>query len=270
MDYDQGIDYLTEYGYYDEGEGSVQSAVERYQIQHGGLIVDGNLGPKTLRSMNAPRCGCTAQMLRGQGAGLAKWPDRDWLNDPLLYSFERFVRGIAPDRQRQLAKEAVDSWANVCGIMAREVKVGERPDVVISTGSGRKDNFDGPGRTLAWAYVAGSLLKFDESETWGESGNSIHWKNVFAHEWGHIIGLDHSNIESALMAPFYTESVFAPQSPDDAEEGVRRYGKPVKVPDPSDPGDPSGGGTAKMAFEFPGDVWTVTEKIGGIWRVEAK
>lgn len=71
---------------------------------------------------------------------------------------------------------------------------------------GDGDPFDGPGGTLAHAYfpVYGGDAHFDDSEHW--TINSYRGTNLFqvaAHEFGHSLGLSHSDIKSALMAPFY-------------------------------------------------------------------
>lgn len=71
---------------------------------------------------------------------------------------------------------------------------------------GDGDPFDGPGGTLAHAYfpVYGGDAHFDDSEQW--SIKSFRGTNLFqvaAHEFGHSLGLSHSDVRSALMAPFY-------------------------------------------------------------------
>lgn len=71
---------------------------------------------------------------------------------------------------------------------------------------GDGDPFDGPGGTLAHAYfpIYGGDAHFDDSEHW--TINSFRGTNLFqvaAHEFGHSLGLSHSDVKSALMAPFY-------------------------------------------------------------------
>ncbi len=79
--------------------------------------------------------------------------------------------------------------------------------------------FDGLNGVLAHAFFpppnGGTLagdMHFDDSETWTlaerpvPSGQPIDLVTVAAHEIGHSLGLDHSNVACALMNAFYTGS----------------------------------------------------------------
>ena len=71
---------------------------------------------------------------------------------------------------------------------------------------GDGDPFDGPGGTLAHAYFPqyGGDAHFDDQEYW--TINEFRGTNLLqtaAHEFGHSLGLSHSDVRSALMAPFY-------------------------------------------------------------------
>lgn len=71
---------------------------------------------------------------------------------------------------------------------------------------GDGDPFDGPGNTLAHAYfpVYGGDAHFDDAEQWTiGSSRGTNLFQVAAHEFGHSLGLSHSDVRSALMAPFY-------------------------------------------------------------------
>ena len=73
---------------------------------------------------------------------------------------------------------------------------------------GDGDAFDGPGGTLAHAFfpIYGGDAHFDKSESFiVERGgrNGVDLFTVAAHEFGHSLGLAHSDVNMALMAPFY-------------------------------------------------------------------
>ena len=107
-------------------------------------------------------------------------------------------------------------------------------NVVVDIGTGQSSHFDGPMGTLAWAYLPPKhnydgqlLMKFDTDEVWikdmGQQGTLL--RNVAAHEIGHILGLGHSSVDTALMAPYYSADVFCPQE-DDITRIQNLYGKP--------------------------------------------
>lgn len=246
------VKYLIAYGYLPEATASLpknrsalKKAIVKFQDRFGDAVpTTGEIDNKTLQAMEAPRCGCPDFIKR---SGPAKWQDRDWKANPIKYQFDRFLTGIPQATQVELMAYSVEAWNKVIGLpVARQAKKSERADVTISTGRGRRDNFDGPGRTLAWAFVAGNTLKFDEEEIWvgAPSDRGIPYGNVGSHEWGHILGLDHSLKKGALMEPFMNAAVWLPVSPDDIEEAQLRY-----PGGNTDPDSPVGGMSLSLSFD---------------------
>lgn len=107
--------------------------------------------------------------------------------------------------------------------------------------------FDGPSGVLAHAYFPpgpadrvvpyGFLgdVHFDQEEAWTVGTSGIEIFNVFAHELGHSLGLNHTDVPGSLMDPYYTTAFQGPQTDDIA--GMRAiYGAavtPADVPEPS-------------------------------------
>ena len=88
--------------------------------------------------------------------------------------------------------------------------------------------FDGPGGVLAHAYFPeDGRAHFDEDETYTHntpSGTNLLWVGV--HEFGHSLGLQHSNVQGAVMYPYYTGYVPNMELHSDDIAGIQSlYGK---------------------------------------------
>ena len=209
-----------------------------------GLKTDGIIGPKTIKAMKTtPRCGCPDYRMAAAAGPLSS----KWGTNELTYFIESTVSGLSVSTQKELIAEAFNSWARVADLKFKPVNSKSQARLVLSTGRGRQHNFDGPGNTLAWAYLpqGGSyngqlLMRFDLDETWikNSSDRGILYLNVAAHEFGHMLGLDHSRMQGALMAPYYSPSIDRPQQNDDVMRIQRLYGKPTVKPEPPNPEPP--------------------------------
>lgn len=244
------LDYLEYYYVEDKvtalAQTDVPSLVRKFQKMFG-LKVNGKLDEQTMRAMRAPRCGCPdyKMMKAASGPQAAKWGPKK-----LTYWVESYVSGISRADQDDLLDLAFQDWEDVCQLDITRVAQKGQANMILSTGSGRRDNFDGPGGTLAWAYLPPNnnyngqlLMRFDLAETWitNARDRGILFRNVACHEFGHLLGLDHSRVQRALMAPYYAAGIVKPQPNDDVTRIQRLYGRRVTPPDPGPGPDPDPG-----------------------------
>lgn len=210
-----------------------------------GLEVNGVIDSQLVKTLEyTPRCGVSDfnKSARGQAV---KWGQKT-----LTYYIEKYVKNLSTADQDDIIKTAFQNWTDVADIQFQRVTSKQNSNLVISTGSGRGDGFDGPSNTLAWAYLPPDssyrgqlLMRFDLDETWIKNTNTrgILMLNVACHEFGHMLGLDHSRYQNALMAPYYSPNIPKPQAQDDVVRIQSLYGAPkpvIPTPPPSPPNPP--------------------------------
>ncbi|CAG5097647.1 Similar to mmp11: Stromelysin-3 (Xenopus laevis) [Cotesia congregata] len=133
-----------------------------------------------------------------------------WRVKKLTYKISKYPRSLDKASVDKDIARAFAVWSEYTDLTFTQKKSGQvHIDIRFERGEhGDGDPFDGPGGTLAHAYfpVYGGDAHFDDSEHW--SINSYRGTNLFqvaAHEFGHSLGLSHSDIKAALMAPFYRD-----------------------------------------------------------------
>ena len=208
-----------------------------------GLRVTGQLDPATMDVLHTPRCG-VSDVQRATA-------DAKWRKKRLTYSVQSRVPNIDPATVDDILKAAWASWEAAADLKFTRVEAGQA-DLIISTGRGSRAGFDGPGGTLAWAQLPSGndqplLMRFDVDERWN---TEIMLLNVAAHEFGHLIGLDHDAQNSgSLMAPFYSRRIATPQA-NDIRRAQAYYGPPTTLP----PQPPSPRGKTVITLECDGVV----------------
>lgn len=239
------MDYLTFFGYVainllqNIDYAKLDAAVKAFQRMFN-LKVDGVIGPKTLRAMETPRCGCPdkldpknkhhIQFINAKDA--ADKQRNQWNKQGLTFAVRQYVTGLGKPTQDKIFAAAFKAWDDVCGLNINRIKDANKADIAIATGKGIQHNFDGRGGTLAWAYMPKGndqqlIMRFDLDETWisQPTDRGIMLLNVACHEFGHLLGLDHSKSTGALMAPYYNPFVSGPQDNDDIKRIQKIYGK---------------------------------------------
>ncbi|KAM9294445.1 stromelysin-2-like [Gastrophryne carolinensis] len=233
------------------------SGLEWFQRQNG-LQVTGKLDEETSEAMKLPRCGKHEQRMSfNVGA--------KWKKEILTYKIINTTAQLASNLVREELIKSLKVWEEVSTLRFVEVKANQTADIDIFFVSGRHNDgernaFDGPGRVLGHAFMPpfsksrSSIdgdLHLDNDEKWTiNEKKGVNLLQAAAHELGHSLGLDHSTVSGALMAPTYKG--YKPSfklHADDIEAIQTLYGKPAAKTNASSGSSPSGSKAVTPAAE---------------------
>ncbi|VDI66570.1 matrix metalloproteinase-14 (membrane-inserted) [Mytilus galloprovincialis] len=245
--------YLMKYGYIPpELSGSAayrteefyKDAVKNFQMM-ANLPVTGVLDTSTKEMMKRPRCGVKDDM---QGTSdNAKRKKRyalhgsKWSKHYLTYKISKYGTKLKKADVDREIHNAFNVWSEVSPLTFTR-KYSGSVDIDIRFEKywhGDNNPFDGQGQTLAHAFFPqfGGDAHFDDDEPWTINlPDGVDFFQVATHEFGHSLGLAHSNIYSALMAPFYKgHTKDFKLGRDDVAAIQALYGTPKNTPKPTIP-----------------------------------
>ncbi|KAL1828345.1 hypothetical protein ACET3Z_006757 [Daucus carota] len=228
---------------------TLEAAIKTYQLNYH-LKPTGILDAKTVSSMMLPRCG-VSDITNGHSrmraarkraphhrhhhhhtvshykffSGSPKWPA---FKTNLSYKFENNT----PADAANAISRAFDKWASATQFTFTRIENDTSPscnstsDITIgfhSRDHGDGFPFDGPYGVLGHASppTRGSLhLDADEPWSIGPMEGYIDLETVALHEIGHLLGLEHSSVESAIMFPSVADNMTKDLHGDDVQ-GIR-------------------------------------------------
>ncbi|NXL06393.1 MMP3 protein, partial [Mesembrinibis cayennensis] len=192
------------------------------------LTVTGKLNAETEEIMKQPRCGVP------DIANYKTFPGNTrWRKTHLTYKIVNYTPDLPQKKVDDAIRRAFMVWSAVTPLQFHRVSK-TNADIVIRFARrehGDGQPFDRRGGVLAHAFYPGEGIggdaHFDDDERWSEVNREINLFLVAAHEFGHSLGLAHSNVRGALMYPSYSyvnPATFR-LSEDDRQRIQKLYGK---------------------------------------------
>ncbi|KAJ8022400.1 Matrix metalloproteinase-17 [Holothuria leucospilota] len=218
----KALNYLFEYGWLVNTDGPAEinsqevlrDAIAAFQ-RFAGLEVTGELDDATKELMSTPRCGYPDFFTEDNSRKKRLSPTaQPWPRKRLSWFLENYPNDNLNSRdvENQISR-AFQRWADASGLIFFKSTDANSADIRLSfqvRNHGDGAVFDGPGGSIAHAFPPGSDtggdVHFDDDERFRiyQPGRyNLH--QITTHELGHSLGLGHSRVSTAVMAPFYRD-----------------------------------------------------------------
>jgi hypothetical protein len=190
------IAFLKETGYFAAGVQLLKDALAEYQKYHR-LPVTGQSDDATLAHMCQRRCRLPDNPYGPQQQTMK------WGKNNLTWKFVNYTLDIPQNQISDSFEKGFGVWSACTPLTFREVMANDEADITITF-----KGIDGQSNVLAqtWFPPEG-VMQFDEAEAWSWrlpiGRGQVDLATVVAHEAGHLIGLQHSQVQGAQMAPVY-------------------------------------------------------------------
>ncbi|XP_014667016.1 PREDICTED: matrix metalloproteinase-2-like [Priapulus caudatus] len=240
--------FLMQFGYLPEATVETGSQLTDEQIslavktmqEYAGLPPTGVVDNATRALMARPRCGnkdtTALSRLRRRGGGRRRryvHQGSRWHKTDLTYKVVAYTAHVHPVEVENIVYRALKLWQDVSSLRFYPAHPSGDADIRVSFARGYHGDgysFDGASGVLAHAFFPGpdrgGDAHFDEDEQWSKDGGTgVNLFAVAAHEFGHSLGMEHSNDVNALMFPYYQGAEHLMQLPYDDMLGITQlYG----------------------------------------------
>ncbi|KAL5100440.1 hypothetical protein RYX36_004767 [Vicia faba] len=193
----EAMDYLEKYGFLNSSTSPSdlvdESSIIKFQ-KFFNLKNTGMLDRNTTDTLTKPRCGVPDNL---NAKSFKPW----WTGNQLTYAYPK---DNVPNNIKSLFQNAFNRWSKVTGLNFTETMSFKNSNIKILV-----LDLDGKGKMVGGTYLNKAknvgIMYFDINEQWSSKSDikqdEVDFESVVMHQIGHLLGLEHSSVEEAIMYP---------------------------------------------------------------------